>query len=62
MPSSRCWVCADMSNVIRCDGPITGKYYVQDTAAPGLKGVAQTLLSTFQYCRFVALHCFACVC
>jgi omega-6 fatty acid desaturase / acyl-lipid omega-6 desaturase (Delta-12 desaturase) len=33
--------------------PILGKYYVKDSASPGLRGIAQALWNTTTYCRFV---------
>ena len=33
--------------------PVLGKYYLQDHASPGLRGIAQALWQTSQYCLFV---------
>ena len=33
--------------------PVLGKYYVRDTVSPGLRGVAEALWTTTQYCQFV---------
>jgi omega-6 fatty acid desaturase (delta-12 desaturase) len=33
--------------------PILGDYYVRDSVSPGLKGVAEALWTTTQYCQFV---------